>query len=232
MVTSLEQLFEHYSINDEDKNRMAHVYMPKQKDFVSLVQYFGNAKMLKLNLNEWNKNHRLIPYGNNIYGIYEQAGYDLYDSRGNLNSTFEGNREDCGNPIMIVKFNVEVYKQTKEEYNRFWEWRNNRNPIRMAMEEEFNFDGKHAMHLVRLLRMGEEVLTTGQIIVKRPDADELLGIRNGSMTYEEIVEYAEDMDNNIKKNLLKNTDLPKNVNLIKASNILMNAQEMVWSNDA
>src|SRR4029077_14614567 len=55
-------------------------------------------------------------------------------------------------------------------------------------------NSKHAMHLVRLLRMGYEIITTGQVIVKRPDREELLAIRNGAKTYEEIIAYAEEME--------------------------------------
>lgn len=50
---------------------------------------------------------------------------------------------------------------------------------------------KDAMHLVRLLRMGEEVLLTGKLNVFRKDASELLKIRSGEVSYQEILNYAE-----------------------------------------
>lgn len=50
---------------------------------------------------------------------------------------------------------------------------------------------KHALHLMRLLRMGKEILTTGKIYVRRPDADELLEIRAGKWGYDRLVEEAE-----------------------------------------
>ena len=99
---------------------------------------------------------------------------------------------------------------------------------RHADFETNQVDFKNAMHLVRLLRMGQEALETGQIIVKRPDAQELLDIRAGSMTYEEIVEYAEDMDDNIKHKLYKTTDLPKKPDLKKVAQLLMDTQFRVW----
>ena len=42
------------------------------------------------------------------------------------------------------------------------------------------------MHLVRLLKMGVEVLTEGTLVVRRPDAEELLAIRAGSLDYERL----------------------------------------------
>lgn len=66
----------------------------------------------------------------------------------------------------------------------------NRNPKRAALEEKHFYDTKHAYHLVRLIRMCKEILETGRVIVKRPDREELLFIRNGGWTYEQLIEYA------------------------------------------
>jgi len=202
-------------------NNPADEQAPVPKDYVSLVQYFGDDKMLKFDIDEWNDDHRLVPYGNDIYGVYFAQGKHIYDRFGKLNTDFHGNREELGSPQVIVKYNKKVFKEFLQNHDQYWTWKKHRNEKRSVLEEQFGYDTKHAMHLVRLLRMGEEVLTTGQILVKRPDAEELLAIRNGSMTY-----------NNIKHNLMKNTDLPKRVDLVKVANILMNAQEMVWGNDA
>lgn len=54
-------------------------------------------------------------------------------------------------------------------------------------------NSKHASHLVRLMRMGYEILTEGKVIVKRPDAEELLAIKNGAWTYERVMEYKEEL---------------------------------------
>ena len=47
---------------------------------------------------------------------------------------------------------------------------------------------KHAMHLYRLLGEGLELLTTGIITFPRPDAQELLAIRQGDYTYDQLME--------------------------------------------
>ncbi len=205
---------------------------PVPKDFVSMVQYFGKDKMLKFNIDDWNVDHQFGHYGNDIYGIYEGKGRRLYDKFGKLNTDIPISREELGLPKLIVKYNKSVFKEHLQNNEQYWSWKKNRNKSRSVLEEEFGYDTKHAMHLVRLLRMGKEVLETGKIIVKRPDAEELLAIRNGSMTYEEIVEYAEDMDNDIKTNLLKNTDLQKKVNKVRVAEILMTAQDAIWSSNA
>lgn len=60
----------------------------------------------------------------------------------------------------------------------------------------FHGNSKHGAHLVRLLKMCREILTTGEVNVWRGgrDADELLAIRNGAWTYEQVVEWAEKED--------------------------------------
>lgn len=89
---------------------------------------------------------------------------------------------------------------------------------------------KHAMHLVRLLKMGKEALTDGIILVKRPDAQELLDIRHGKWSYEEIVQYAEHLDAQVKA-LYETTSLPRSVDTKFAANLLMELQDMEWGKD-
>ncbi len=46
---------------------------------------------------------------------------------------------------------------------------------------------KNMMHLYRLLEEGKELLTTGVITFPRPDAEELLAIRRGKYSYDELM---------------------------------------------
>ncbi len=50
---------------------------------------------------------------------------------------------------------------------------------RRVRYEQFGYDCKSASHVVRLLRMGIEYFQTGELIVERPDAAELLEIKRG-----------------------------------------------------
>lgn len=100
------------------------------------------------------------------------------------------------------------YEEARRNWKQYHEWKLNRNPDRAKMEAEHGFDSKHASHLVRLMRMGEEILTTGKVVVKRPDAEELLEIRGGSWEYEELIEWAEAMDVKLNKLYLESDVLP------------------------
>lgn len=79
------------------------------------------------------------------------------------------------------------YKTALTQWNQYQNWKKSRNPQRSALEAEYGYDTKHAMHLVRLLRMGKEILTTGDLTVRRSDADELLDIRKGKWSYDDLI---------------------------------------------
>lgn len=101
-----------------------------------------------------------------------------------------------------------AYEQAKREWDNYETWRRTRNPKRADLEAKHGFDTKHAAHLVRLLRMCREILTTGKVTVKRPDAAELLEIRNGSWSYEKLLEWSEHQDAELQEIAAKST-LPK-----------------------
>lgn len=57
---------------------------------------------------------------------------------------------------------------------------------RRQLVERHGYDTKNAAHLIRLLRMGIDFLRSGELQVVRPDADELLAIKHGEWTLEQV----------------------------------------------
>jgi uncharacterized protein len=102
-----------------------------------------------------------------------------------------------------------AYKNIKTEWDNYQTWKKNRNPKRAADEAKYGIDCKHSYHLIRLMKMCREILTTGKVIVKRPDREELLEIRNGQWSYEKIVEFAENEDKALQEIYNTCTILPK-----------------------
>lgn len=100
------------------------------------------------------------------------------------------------------------YTARLREWQNYQKWQTTRNPARAELEAKFGYDTKHAMHLVRLSRMCREILTEGVIRVRRPDAEELLEIRYGKWTYEELVEYSARQDMELEE-LAQTSTLPK-----------------------
>lgn len=101
------------------------------------------------------------------------------------------------------------YNGKKEEWDHYQEWKKSRNRARYELEEKYGYDTKHGYHLVRLIRMCREILTTGKVIVKRPDREELLAIRNGQWEYEKLIDFAESEDKALQELYVKSNVLPK-----------------------
>lgn len=111
-----------------------------------------------------------------------------------------------------------LYKKELEAYNSWLNWKKNRNPARHELEVKSGYDTKHGSHLVRLMRMGLEILSEGKIVVKRPDAAELLAIKNGAWSYEQVMEFADSMQKKLDE-AYKTTTLPKSVNYVKVNDL-------------
>lgn len=88
------------------------------------------------------------------------------------------------------------YSSAQGEWKRYKGWLKNRNVHRAKLEAAHGYDTKHGAHLVRLLRMGKEIMQTGKVNVWRGDidAEEILAVRNGAWSYEKLVGWAEEQD--------------------------------------
>ncbi|MHA2279575.1 MAG: hypothetical protein ACXAC5_01605 [Promethearchaeota archaeon] len=87
---------------------------------------------------------------------------------------------------------------------------------------------KHAMHLIRLLRMAHEILTRGEVIVRRPDAEELLAIRDGKFNYDELVGMAEQLDGELE-GLYEQSSLPHSADKEAINNLFIQVVTDYWN---
>jgi uncharacterized protein len=99
------------------------------------------------------------------------------------------------------------YRAALREWQQHEEWKRSRNPKRAELERRYGYDTKHAMHLIRLLRMATEILSTGDVLVRRLDAEDLLAIRRGSLSFEALLEQAEALGSRVKA-LAESSPLP------------------------
>jgi len=88
------------------------------------------------------------------------------------------------------------YRAARTHWDQYQGWKASRNPARAALEARYGYDCKHGAHLVRLLRMGREILTGDGCNVWRGDRDagELRAIRAGAWSYDRLVEWADTED--------------------------------------
>lgn len=127
----------------------------------------------------------------------------------------------------VTYFNIDGYRDAFRRWRQYWDWKNNRNEKRAKLEQNHGFDTKHAMHLIRLLRMGIEILEGKGVIVRRPDRDELLAIRNGEVSYESIVDKANKMLAKADE-LYETSKLPKSSNIKKINQLTIEIIYEYW----
>jgi uncharacterized protein len=114
-----------------------------------------------------------------------------------------------------------AYYNASHEWDQYVSWLKSRNKARAELEVKFGYDTKHAAHLVRLIRMCKEILQIGTINVDRTniDADELKAIRAGAWTFDQLEEYADQMDR--EAGMLYNTcTLQRSPDMVKIKDLL------------
>ena len=102
------------------------------------------------------------------------------------------------------------YRAALKQWESYQTWKTRRNPTRAKLELAHGYDTKHAMHLIRLMRMGLEILARGELLVRRNDAAELIAIRDGAHSYEELLSTAAQLTDAMA-NAMATTTLPDDV---------------------
>ena len=110
------------------------------------------------------------------------------------------------------------YKDAITHWKQYINWKETRNPKRAELEAKYLFDCKHGSHLIRLMRQCIEILEGKGLIVYRPDAEELLAIRNGAWSYERLIEEAKILETQADS-LYKTSMIPNGVDMNKIDNL-------------
>ncbi|MFP4350194.1 MAG: DNA polymerase beta superfamily protein [Desulfococcaceae bacterium] len=110
-------------------------------------------------------------------------------------------------PLLAVLNRERSFRAAQKHWESYQRWKAERNPVRARLEARFGYDTKHAMHLIRLMRTGLELVETGELRVRRPDASELSAIRDGALTYEEVIREARELENRMEA-ALSSSPLP------------------------
>ena len=92
---------------------------------------------------------------------------------------------------------------------------------RKEIVNKFGYDTKNASHLIRLLRMAMEFLSTGELNVWRKDAPQLLEIKRGEWTLEKIKSEADRLFKLSEEAFLR-SKLPVKPDYKRAEKLLIN----------
>ncbi|MCB9558171.1 MAG: nucleotidyltransferase domain-containing protein [Deltaproteobacteria bacterium] len=124
-------------------------------------------------------------------------------------------------PDVVSALNAEKrYRAALKHWDAYQSWKSQRNPARAELERRYGYDTKHAMHLIRLMRMGLEVLQTGDLRVRRDDADELSAIRDGALSYDDLLAAASELQRAMQQTSAT-TSLPADIDHSAVDNLLL-----------
>ena len=154
-------------------------------------------------------------------------GYKGIVKVGDGNSTSESNQLRLSSipkgeePLCIISYNKDGYISHCNDYKKYQTWLKNHNKTRyIETPDGSKMDAKNMMHCVRLVKMAEELADGKGLIIRRPDAEELLKIRRGEVNLVELVTWAEDKLGDIKEKF-KSSELPDKVDKEFVHNLLV-----------
>lgn len=164
------------------------------------------------------------PMGLGYKGLVN-TGYEDEDGKINygisnqlrLSSIPKGEKSICN-----IVYNKDGYSEHCKDYKEYQEWLENRNEARYVETQEHGqrIDGKNMMHCMRLIRMATEIGEGKGIIVRRPDAQELLAIRRGEVDLDSLIEIADKAIENMDE-VFENSNLPNKVDKDLVNNLLI-----------
>lgn len=138
-----------------------------------------------------------IAHAKDVYALFvdeqDQWGYQGIMKKENANSVRLSSVPKGEQPRAYLYFNKDGYATYCKNYRDYWQWVKNRNENRYEnnVQHGKNYDAKNMMHTFRLLDMAIEILQAGEIIVERPNREELLAVRAGQWEYDDLITRAQ-----------------------------------------
>lgn len=120
--------------------------------------------------------------------------------------------EERKKSICHLSYNKDGYRKHCDDFNKYQKWLENRNENRWVEIKGHgqSIDGKNMMHFMRLVIIGREIAEGKGIQIRRPDAQELLKIRRGEVSLQELFDKSDEILNEMKV-LFQNSNLPDEV---------------------
>jgi len=132
--------------------------------------------------------------------------------------------------IAFMFCNLDAYSIYCKDYREYWKWVSERNEDRYNVNQNHgqNYDSKNMMHTIRLLQSCEQIFKTGSLNIRVENREELLDIKAGNWSYDEVMHKAETLIRSIE-HYHSVSSLPDFPNLEKTTKILVEIRETLYS---
>ena len=133
-------------------------------------------------------------------------------------------------PICVITYNKDAYTQHCNDYKSYETWLKERNTQRYVDVKSHGqkIDGKNMMHCRRLMDMAREIAEGKGIIVRRPNAQELISIRKGEVDLQTLIDHVEKEIVEVDK-LFKNSNLPNSVDDTFITNLIVKIRKKSYN---
>ncbi len=128
-----------------------------------------------------------------------------------------------------ISYNKDGYSQHCKDYLSYQVWLEKRNEARWVDVKSHGqkIDGKNMMHCKRLMEMAKEIGDGKGIIVRRPNAKELISIRKGEIDLQTLI-------NNVEKEIIEvdklfdNSSLPDTIDNDFIHNLIVKIRKQIY----
>jgi uncharacterized protein len=134
-------------------------------------------------------------------------------------------------PLAYLFCNLDAYSTYCKDYREYWKWVSERNEDRYNVNQNHgqNYDSKNMMHTIRLLQSCEQIFKNNSLNIRVDNREELLDIKAGNWSYEQVMKKAEDLIASIEEHHAASA-LPDLPDLEKTTKILVQIREELYKN--
>lgn len=209
-------------VEKERKSVLDFCYVLQEAKSIALKKFLSIQ-----NIEQNNCGLSSLPHMKNCYNLFYSENLEykgIIKSEGS-NEVALSNIPKGEIPLAMLFFNREGYSSYCKKYQEYWKWVEKRNDERYqsTIAHGKNYDAKNMMHTFRLLHMAKEIAEEGVVNVLRKDREYLLAIKKGAFEYDELVEKAELLKEDLAL-LFRQSNLPNQPDMKLINQVLINVR--------
>lgn len=183
------------------------------------------------------------PHGRDIYALFYDE--ESHIEKSDVSNKFKGIVFEDSNDVKLssipndqqyiifighISYNKDGYTQHCNDYRSYETWLEERNEARWVDVKSHGqkIDGKNMMHCKRLMQMAREIAEGKGIIVRRPNAQELISIRKGEIDLQTLIDSVESEIVEIDR-LFKNSNLPNSISDDFIHNLIVDIRKKFYN---
>lgn len=141
--------------------------------------------------------------------------------------------EERKKSVCHMSYSKDSYRKHCIDYKRYEKWLEDRNENRWVEIKGHGqqIDGKNMMHFMRLVMIGREIAQGKGMNIRRPDAQELLKIRRGEVSLQELFDKSDEILSEMKT-IFQNSILPDEVSFDFINKMLIRIREYFYRGNA